>query len=243
MEEELREFGLTENEIKIYLALLKLGTSSPAEIVQKTGFSRSYVYDALGRLMEKEIVSSVLKDEKKNFTATEPKRLEEMALERVAKIQNILPALEKIQKGSEEEIKVEVFKGKFIYKTLFRDILSSLKKGGEILIFGFDDTFLAKTDPFFKLYLDQYYAKAKKLKIIEKLIARKESFLLNYPKTTKTRFLPEEFVGNVAFEVYSNKVGLFLWGLPNYFILIENKTVADSYRKQFSILWDKAKEK
>ena len=243
MEEELKQFGLTENEIKIYLALLKHGTSSPSKIADKTGFSRPYVYDALERLREKEIVSIVFKDEKKNFTATDPKRLEVMALDRVDRIRDILPALEKMQKSSKDEIKVEVFKGRYIYKTFFSDIISTLKKDGEILIFGFDDAFLAKTDPFFKLYLDQYYAKAIKLNITERLIAKKSSFLDDYPKITKKRFLPDKYSGNVAFQVYGNKIGMLLWGTPNYLILIESQKVADSYRKQFEILWEKAKER
>ena len=40
MNHELKEFGLTENEIKIYLALLRLGTANPVQIAEKTGFSR-----------------------------------------------------------------------------------------------------------------------------------------------------------------------------------------------------------
>ncbi|MBI5391200.1 hypothetical protein HZB02_06950 [Candidatus Woesearchaeota archaeon] len=35
MDHELKEFGLTENEIKIYLALLRLGTANPVQIAEK----------------------------------------------------------------------------------------------------------------------------------------------------------------------------------------------------------------
>ncbi len=244
MDQELKEFGLTENEIKIYLVLLKLGTSSPHLIVKKTGFSRSYIYDALERLMEKEIVSSVLIEGKKNFTAASPKRLIEMAESRLERIQELVPKLEAFQKISEEEIKVELYKGRFVYKTLLLDVTASLKKNEEVLIFGFDDAFLSKADPHFMTYLDQYFARAKRLKIKERMIMHKQAFLPFYPKTvTKVRFLPKEVFGNVAFEVYADKVGIFLWGNPNYYILIENKKVADSYRKQFNLLWNQAKEK
>ena len=105
--QELKGFGLTKNEIKIYLTLLKLGTTNPSEIAKKTGFSRSYVYDALERLLEKEMVSTLLKNNKKNYSATSPKRLEELAKQRLQKIQDILPKLEDLQKSSKEEIKVK----------------------------------------------------------------------------------------------------------------------------------------
>jgi len=41
--------------------------------------------------------------------------------------------------------------------------------------------------------------------------------------------------------VYGNKVAIFLWGNPNHLILIESKEAANSYRKQFELLWKLAK--
>ena len=67
MKEILKDLGLLENELAIYLALLKIGSSTAATIADKTGLYRPYVYDNLNRLMEKGIVSVVLKDNKKHF--------------------------------------------------------------------------------------------------------------------------------------------------------------------------------
>ena len=41
MEVELREFGLSENEIKAYLTLLKTGVSTANRIAEITGIKRS----------------------------------------------------------------------------------------------------------------------------------------------------------------------------------------------------------
>lgn len=238
MEEELKEFGLTENEIKIYLALLKLRTSNPAEIAEKTGFSRSYVYDALERLLEKEMVSSILKNNKKHYVATDPKRLEELAKQRLEKIQSIIPKLEDLQKEQKEEIKVELHRGTYVYKTLLKDILSTLKRNDEVLIFGIDDKVIIKLDKYYLTHLKQYFSKLEKLSIKEKVIVNKNANIIKEAKTTTYRFLPKNTIGNTAFEVYGNKVAIFLWGTPNHLILIENKEVANSYRNQFKILWE-----
>jgi len=240
MEAELREFGLTENETKIYLALLKLGTATPAEIAEKTGFSRSYVYDALERLLEKAIVSSILKKNKKNYIAADPKRLEELSIQRLENIQKIIPDLQKIQESVKEDISVELHKGNYVYKTLLNDIIATLKKNDEVLIFGIDDDTLLKIDPYTPIHLRQYLARIKRLNIKERLITKTGNKILQEAKTTKYKFLPKSMFGNTAFEVYGNKVAIFLWGTPNHLILIENKEVADSYRKQFSVLWSKA---
>lgn len=243
MHEELKEFGLTDNEITIYLALLELGTANPAEITKKTGFSRAYVYDALERLQGKEMVSSVLKNNKKHYTAIDPKRLEELAKQRLEKIQTLIPKLKDLQKRVKEEIKVELHRGTYIYKTLLQDITLTLKTGGEVLIFGIDDKTLSKLDKHYLTNLIIYFSKLHQLNIKEKVIVKKNAKILKEAKTTIYKFLPQKVIGNTAFEVYGDKVAIFLWGSPNHLILITNKEVANSYRNQFGILWENAKTK
>ncbi|HLC65033.1 MAG TPA: helix-turn-helix domain-containing protein [Candidatus Nanoarchaeia archaeon] len=243
MHRELKEFGLTDNEITIYLALLELGTANPAEVTQKTGFSRAYVYDALERMQEKEMVSSVLKNNKKHYTATEPKRLGELAGQRLEKIRRLIPHLESLQKVSREEIRVELHRGVYVYKTLLQDIISTLKHNGEVLIFGIDDETLSQLDKHYLTNLKIYFSKLQKLSIKEKVIAKRSAKIIKESKTTAYKFLPGKVIGSTAFEVYGDKVAIFLWGSPNHLILIQSKEVASSYRNQFNILWKNAVSK
>ncbi len=241
MFEELKEFGLTENEIKIFVTLLKLGTSTPAKIAEKTGLSRPYIYDALERLLEKEIVNTILIKNKKHYQAIDPKLLEEQIKTKLKKVEKLIPQLLRIIEPEKEEIRVEVHKGKYVYKTLLRDIVSTLKQNSKVLIFGIDDNTLVKLDPHYPTNLSVYFSRLKRKKIKEKVIVRKDAKIFAEAETTEYRFLPKESIGNTAFEVYNNKVAIFLWGMPNYLILIENKEVADSYRKQFELMWKIAK--
>ena len=50
--EILRKIGLSEGEIKVYNALLDLGTSSLNQIHEKTGIERRNIYDILNKLIE-----------------------------------------------------------------------------------------------------------------------------------------------------------------------------------------------
>lgn len=61
----LKSIGLTENEIKIYLLLLKSGSITAYEISQKTGIYRAHVYDKLEQLIKKGLVTHVYKGAKK----------------------------------------------------------------------------------------------------------------------------------------------------------------------------------
>ncbi len=77
-EQQLKDLGLTDNEVRIYLVLLKHGMMNPYKIADKTGLHRGYVYDALERMQEKGVVSSILKDGKKHYQATAPSSLIEL---------------------------------------------------------------------------------------------------------------------------------------------------------------------
>jgi len=96
-------------------------------------------------------------------------------------------------------------------------------------------------DKYYETNLNIYLSKIKLLGIQERLIVKKGTELPHVEKTTKYKTLPNKNFGNVTFEVYANKVAILLWGTPNHLILIQNKEVAESYRKQFELLWKQAK--
>ncbi|MBI1970807.1 hypothetical protein HYS47_03600 [Candidatus Woesearchaeota archaeon] len=240
MEQELRDFGLSDNEIKIYLALLRRGLMSPTEISKETGFARPYIYDVVQRLQEKGVAATILRDQKRCFTAVTPSQLVELSKQRLEALEKVTKNLDALKFTPEQNINVELQTGKFVFRTLLNDILLHLKKGDESLWYGIDDASLIEADPVIEKRLDQYLAKIVRSGITEKLIVKKGTKVIPQAKTTTYKFLPEETIGNLAFVTYADKLAIFLWGNPNYLIFIKNKGVASSYRNQFHVLWEKA---
>ena len=74
-EKILREIGLSQNEARVYEALLQLGGASVQEIAIKSKVHRRNVYDSLSKLMEKGLASEAFVKGEKNFNAVNPKRL------------------------------------------------------------------------------------------------------------------------------------------------------------------------
>jgi predicted transcriptional regulator len=62
IERTLQKFGLTSNEIKVYLEVLKLDESSPFELAHLTGIPRTTVYDILMTLSLKGLVTLTQSD-------------------------------------------------------------------------------------------------------------------------------------------------------------------------------------
>lgn len=237
-EDQLKELGLTDNEVRIYLLLLKHGMSNPSEIAQKLGLHRGYVYDALERMQEKGVVNSILKDNKKHFQATNPETIVELLRLRLEGFQSIVPQLSKLMQLEKEETRVELHKGKRVYRTLIKDMAAKLKKNDEALLIGIDEDVLMKeVEP---IYLKQYLNSIKTKNIKEKIIIKKGSSRLKNPNL-EYRELDEAFIGKTAQIIYGSKTAIFILGEPYYLIIIENKEVAEAYRRQFGLLWKVAK--
>src|SRR3989338_4398605 len=96
MKEELKQIGLTEGESKVYLALLKIGSSKVGAIVRESGVSYSKIYEVLGRLIEKGLASFIIKEKTKYFQAVEPNRIKDFLDNQEKEILNNKKVLEKI---------------------------------------------------------------------------------------------------------------------------------------------------
>ena len=71
----LEEIGLTNGEIKVYLALLKLAETTTGKIIEEAQISSGKIYEILDKLIKKGLVSYITKDKTKYFTTSSPNRI------------------------------------------------------------------------------------------------------------------------------------------------------------------------
>src|SRR3989344_2562392 len=114
----LEKIGLTEGEIKVYLALLKLGETTAGPIVDESRVTRSKIYDILERLKQKGMVSYITKESTKYFCAAKPSTLldylsnkEQEIIKDKESISEIIPQLESQYKKKLENKVAEVYLG------------------------------------------------------------------------------------------------------------------------------------
>jgi len=93
LEQSLIDYGLTRNESKVYLALLKLGSATVVEITQSSGVHRVNVYDVLERLREKGLISMILQSNKRIYEAASPEQLINLVQQKEELINKIMPQL------------------------------------------------------------------------------------------------------------------------------------------------------
>jgi predicted transcriptional regulator len=238
----LKNLGLTENEIQVYLTLLKIGSSTVSTIAERSGLYRPYAYDTLERLQEKGLVSFVSKDNKKFFKAAHPKQLLEIEKEKIEELEKIMPQLENFLKIPKEEAKVELYSGNKVVRVIEKDILKTLlEKGGENLVIGVDERKFMEADP---VIMQQFFNQMKKHKLTERVLVREgENYLPALKETTTYKFLPKEFFEPISTFIYGDKVAIIIFSEPLHGLIMESKLLSKTYRKQFELLWKIARKK
>ena len=239
----LEDLGLSEAEAKVYLALLETGSTLAGPIIKKTGLHRGTTYQILQRLIEKGLISFVIKSGKRYFEATDPKRFLEILKEKEEKIQQILPSLIQKRELGKEKQEVNVYSGYKGIKTECENILEELKNGGEYLDFGVSGLFREIMGS----YWDLWQKKKKKYKIKAKCIfdetlnEKNPNLLKDY--FGEAKFHSQEFISLTDTIIYKDKVVLFIWtAKPPIAVIIQNKENADSYRNQFNLMWKHSKK-
>ena len=215
--ELLSKIGLSENEVSVYLALLRLGKLSAYEIAQRTGIYRPHVYDKLETLIKKSLVSYVQRGKKKIFSAAPPSKILDYLKEQEDEIKKDIKLLSEnltnlnsLYNVEKEDTKVQVFTGIEGLKLRINDTLESSR--GEILVFGLDD---AKYNELLPTFLMQHFKLLKAKGIKERIIAqkRKGAFMFNNEVDTY-RFLESGQINPTNTVIYGNKVSFVIWGTP-----------------------------
>ena len=242
MQELLEKSGLTRNEAKVYLALLRHGSSHAGNIAERTGMHRRNMYDALERLMQKGIVSYVLVNGRRWFQASAPERLVHMLEERKESVEKTRRLLEKelhrLRPQKREIHDVRFFKGVEGIKTVFEDILAT---GENYVGYGPGE----QIEKVLRSYFRNYMRRRLKKMVRPKLIYNESAKGKRYTSTplTECRFLPDEVMSHAALRVYGSKVAIILFSEHDPLaIVIENRHIAEGYRKYFNVMWNAAKK-
>ena len=131
--------------------------------------------------------------------------------------------------------KLEVFNGNAGMDRVWDDVVATLaaRGGGEVLLGGVDERITVER------YGDRIGAEIKrrrKLGITHRLLIREgDNFVLG--SADVYRCLPEALFGQMHYYIYADKYVLINGGPPLKVILIHNKNVADTFRKQFNFHW------
>ncbi|MFH1848921.1 MAG: helix-turn-helix domain-containing protein [archaeon] len=237
-QEILAQCGLTKNEAKVYLSLLRLGIGTATEIMKQSGVHRVNVYDVLERLRHKGLLSTVMQSNKRVYEAANPNQLVELIHEKEVLLTKILPELEQEHSLKRKRQQLHHFFGP---EGVMRAYYMMLEQGKMIYALG--------GSGLNRQYLKHRHEMWNKERI-QRGIKGKALYFEFTKKDTETRwddpsiqikYIPDKYKCLGMIDICGDLVINLVPLEGNIMaIVIENKTIADSYRQLFNFMWEHA---
>jgi len=246
--EILQQIGINQSEIKVYLTLLDIGISTTGPIMNKAKVSASKVYGLLERLIEKGLVSFIIKGKTKYYQASSPEALldymdekEKSLSSKKEKIKQIIPYLQVRHNEQKEKQEARIFLGWKGVQNAYNLILDILPRGSDFI--GFVQPTKEEEEKSVQLFYMQYHRKRIRNRYNTKLIStndlrdvfRKEPYS-NF-KNFNVRYVSHCPSGLVIFE---DNILMIEFGKNPVAVLISSQQIAASYRNLFHKTWKNA---
>lgn len=237
-EQVLKEFGLTDKEVAVYLALLPLGSVNLQALAKKVDLPRTTIYNTLTYLSTKGLVSKIIKGHVTYFAAVDPQKLLDTLNQKKELFLSVLPELEHLQSVLRESSSVEIYEGFKGISTILADIF---KVRQQTYYFGSYSKSIAVLQ-----HLPQH---VRVLRLQNKIPAKividpydEDIFhKASYKKITELRFLPSLRDFPCMIFIYGSKVAMYTVQGDLVGIIIKNKEFSQAMQLIFSLYWRQGK--
>ena len=237
----LTEFGLNENEAKVYLAALSLGATTVLKISKTTDVKRTTVYEIITSLIQKGLMKKEIRGFKTLYAAEHPERLENTLETKRAVLTRVLPELEGLfsLKGTESTLKY--YEGLKAIENIYDELLRDLKPHDFYYAIsniaewqGLDEVF----------FISKHVEKRATMRVNTKLLFTNSPIAQKRLTTQKNfneeiRILPDTDTIHVDLVVTPYKLVMFQLKQPLIAIVIENRAMIDMHKSLFEMLWNK----
>ncbi len=230
----LKELNLSDKEASVYLALLMSGTQGATAIAKRTKLNRITTYHVLKYLMEKGLVSYVIKSGVKYFKAADPKVIFRMLKEKEERFSKILPQLEKLKESIIEHPSIEVFEGKEGLKSIMDDWINTKK---DIIGIGSEEL-----DNVMGFYFPHYLERRVKAGIKIRIMFRKSTYAQQMQKRDKEELRETRVINcgrlTTGIYVYGNKASFLTFIKEEPLgLVVEDKSIIQTIITMLEFLW------
>jgi len=241
----LQQIGLNKSEVKVYLSLLELGSSTTGPIMDNAKVSSSKIYGILARLIEKGLVSFVIKSKTRYYQASNPDTLLDFVEEKETELkkqrqelENLMPQLKLKQKLLENRQEAQVYLGWKGIMSAFNFILDNLEEGDDYTAFA--QTHLEEESKEVKLFFIQYQKKRERKKLNVKLIADKsQKYIFSSEPYSRFKNFHVKYVKNSPPGIVIAKDDIFISTFEPMpvGVVISSKEIAYAFKKYFYNEW------
>ncbi len=243
IEQKLQFLGLLPEEIKIYLTLLKYGTSSVAGISRITKIGRVNCYHYIEKLLAKGLITQSQKSKVKHFTAENPRIFINKEQEKLNIATDLIPELLAISSTSGEKPKIQIFEGWDGVRNIFHKMVEAESR--EIVSFSNFDKLSELLPDFLPEHFEKRLEKGIKTRFISPWTETAEKFRGNFFPADMDRKLLEtflihqnEFYFDSEITIFAGFVAIINLNKKNPVgVVIENPEIYRTQKTIFDLAW------
>ena len=252
IKQKLKLLGLTDNQVEIYLLLLKHGLTSLLELSRRTEINRTTIYRIVEDLKKLNLVEDILDDRGIKVKAVKPENLQLLLSQKETELINLknnLPGLindlSAIKDQPSQSTQVIYFRGQNGLKQLLWNVL---KAKGESVGYGYADWNQSVGREFAEKLRQEHV----KRKIYDREIQNEDAFMpmsdwtniKDYNQVYQCRFLDKKII-DIKHDTYIyNDVFAFYYftGGEMFGLEIHNAEIAKTQKQIFEVLWKMGQE-
>lgn len=238
----LKELGMKDIAIAIYLFLLKKKQATILEISRGTGISRTNIYQHIPPLVQANLIGESIEGKKKTFYIEHPENLSKMVEQKLDIAKQATELFLPDFKNNHQIPNIRFGHGKEGFKKFCQETLHSKEKIlYQIVNLSHLHGYSSRT------YLEQYWRQRVKKGIHVKILTPSDNktFIKNDTNEVnninflrEVRFLPENFDPSMAFMVFDTTVQFFAPPSEGYIFSFESDSFSNSIKSFFNFLWD-----
>ncbi len=232
----LQTLGLSEDEAKTYLALLKFGGGNAIALAKEVGVKRTTIYPILKSLHEKGFASTYFSKTKKLYRAEKPDKVAGQFEKRLESFSLIIPELKTIEKQVISHVGLRFIETKQELERFYTGILVEYK-GKNYDAVGSATAWEGIDPEFFQKYrFDRADAKIK-----TRILLSADSAAAS-PADVKllrdVRVLPKNHTFKSTMDIFADKILIVNPDQSTLAVVIEVPSMVDIFKEMFEMLWE-----
>ncbi|MDD9953581.1 MAG: hypothetical protein OXR66_04545 [Candidatus Woesearchaeota archaeon] len=235
----LEDIGLTGAEIKVFIALMELGSSTAGPVVERSGLQNAVVHKAFHSLGAKGLITYAMEGRIRWYQAVEPKLLLGFLDEKKTRLAKLLPELEAKREIAKHKPQATTYQGARGVKELINLMIET----DATQYYAYGGSQFAH-DLLGDYFWENFHTRRSKNGINGSILFHSSLKTwgkeLNKYKKTTVKITDTDFEELTETIICGDRVAIIVYLEKPYGFLLDEERAARSYRNFFQLIWKEA---
>jgi sugar-specific transcriptional regulator TrmB len=234
----ISDFGLSDNESRVYIASLSLGATSILKLSKEANIKRTTTYSVVESLKQRGLMLIEQKGWKQYYVAQSPEKLKSIIESKKKKLQTGLPYLMSLYNMKGHDSLIKYYEGLEAIKSAYESMIKDVKSHQDYLVLS-DASKWLNLD---KQYFINFSKRRARLNINIKMLLQnnseaKEILKREIELNAQIKLLPKQINLNTNLVVTPQRALVHQLVPPIMAISVENPNIIAMYKEMFEVMW------